>query len=425
MAQTNDLAECGCGKTIKAKPNKDGGLKTPMGWRRIDDVLLCPDCTQAKYYTRSVRVEMRGLAADEKRDSKEFRAACSAASMASGRCANWLVQRLLAADLALAPLGTTKDGKKKLPPCPEIDYYRAACDTFPELAPASIVALCKMVRDWYGARRWDALVALNRSVETYRFGRLPIEIPKQAWRLEEVDGKFLVRSQVGPGKAWRVKVYAAGRELAALKGIVSGECVPLALKIVRQSKTLANGATAKAWFFRISVMLPRKPQRQSHQEITLTLGHDPGVLLFGALEGSDDVFEWPGEALRKLIVGGDKADKKRQRELSMSRGLVPKRQLLRWGKDRTAICENRQRKVNYQLKLCAAALARWCKSRGVTSVDYDVTDRGFLIHCPWHQLKSDLRNTLEREGIALHVIGTEATEQDAIVKRDCETTAPV
>ena len=414
------IAECGCGKQVKAKPNKDGGIKLPRGWRRIDDVLLCRDCTKAKYYTRSVRVEITGLADDEERETKEFRAACSAASKASARCANWLVQRLLAADLALAPLGTTKDGKQKLPPCPEVDYYRAACDMFPELAPASIVTLSKMVRDWYRARRWEALVALNRSVETYRFGRLPIEIPKQAWRLEEVDGKFVIRSQVGPGKSWRVKVYATGRELATLRGIVAGDAIPLALKIVRQSKTLANAQVVKAWFFRLSVMLPRKAPRQSHQEITLTLGHDPGALMFGSLEGSEDVFEYPGEVLRKLIVGGDQSDKKRQRELSLARGLVSRRQLARWGQDRTAVCENRQRKINYQLKLCAAVLARWCKSHGVTSVDYDTTDRGFLIHCPWYALKAAIANALERENVALHILETENTEQDAIAKREAK-----
>ena len=52
---------------------------------------------------------------------------------------------------------------------------------------ASIVALGKMVRDWYHSRRFEALVMLDRSVENYRFGYLPIEIPKQGWKIARDD----------------------------------------------------------------------------------------------------------------------------------------------------------------------------------------------------------------------------------------------
>lgn len=429
---TEHQAVCtGCQKTMKAKPTKDGsGVKCPMGWRSIADALLCGECVRARYYVRGFRVAIRGVVGSEKdsRDTVDFRASLVAAAKATARFANWYVQRLYAADLAAAPsLAKTKDGKVKLPKAPEVDFYRAATIAFPEMAPASIVAAAKMIRGWYVADRYQVFVQHSRSVRSYRFGDLPVEIPKQAWTLVVGDdGKMAIRTQVGPGKSWHVDIYADPISRSRLKAIDAGEAVPLALKLVRANRTQTAGGGArpqKAWYFRISAMFPRKAPRKAHQEITLTLGHDPGVLLYGVIEGDDDAFEFPGDALRRIVVGGDKSDKRRQQEHSLARAAKwSKRQLARWGKDRTRVCENRTKKVAYQMKLAAASLARWCVQKGVTSVDYDAQDRGFLPHCPWYALRSAIDSALEREGVALHVTTEpEETNQAAFVGPEQET----
>lgn len=418
------FATCACGQQCTAKPAKDGGIKTPMRWRKIAGQYTCPACVKNAYYTRGFRVEIRGLADGSERDPIEFRRSLSSAAAASARFGNWLVQQLFLADSQIAlPTTTTKDGKTKLHPCPTVDYYREATQRFPELAPASIVAAGKMVCGWYRSRRFDALVRLSRSVESYRFGSLPIEVPKQAWALKtNADGKFEIQTQVGAGASWRVKIYAAGVDMGRLKAIHAGDAIPLALKIVRASKRPIAGSGAppqKAWFFRISAMFPRTTAiRRQLQEITLTLGHDAGALLFGSLEGSDDVFEFPGGELRRIIVGGDKSDRARQVQDSLARANWPKRKAQRWAKDRSRIAENRERKVKTQIQLAADSLARWCQSHGVTSVDYDTVDRGFLPHCPWQQLRQSIHNALEARGIALHVL---APESEAIPGPGSET----
>lgn len=425
-------AQCtGCQRVVKAKPTKDGaGVKTPMGWRALPDGLLCPECVRSRYYIRGFRVAIRGVVGSEKdsRDATDFRAALVAASSATARFANWYVQRLYAKDLAAAPaLEKTKDGKTKLPKATEVDYYRDATLRFPELAPASIVAVAKMVRGWYVSDRFGALVALNRSVRSYRFGDLPVEIPKQAWSLvADDDGKFAIRTQVGPGKSWTVAIGCDRYALPRLKALASGEATAMALKIVRASKTplAGGGKPTKAWFFRISAMFPRKAKRNQIAEKTLTLGHDAGCLLFGSLEDSEDVFEYGGESLRTTIVGGDRADRKMQIENSLLRAdRMPRRKLLRWQKDRTRQCQNRARKVNAKIKLAAATLTRWCVSHGVTSVDYDAQDRGFLPHFPYYALKSAMTSALETEGIGLHT--TNETEQEALAGPGSETDVSV
>lgn len=408
------LCECACGAKYTAKPAKDGGPKTPPGWRTLDGTLTCGKCVAAAYYTRGYRFEIRGLAdPNDDRDFGEFRQACAAASAASARFANWLVREMFKSDPAVdagyQPERTAK-GTLRLAPLPAVDYYHAVkAGKFPGLAPSSACSLAKMVRGWYTDRRWDALVACNRSVESYRFGRLPVEIPKQKWRIEALDdGKLAIRTQAGPGQSWLLSIYGEQRAIGALRACRTGEGVPLALKIVRGAKRTRDGELRRGWYLRVSIMLPRKANtRQKHQEITLTLGHDGDALLWGQIDGSDrdeDVFTFHGCEVKNIIVGGDKTDRTMQVDLSMMRGIWSRRKLARWSVDRTRQSEARQRKISEQLKLAAASLARWCAAHGVTSVDYDTTDRGYVPHFPYYRLRDLLRSALEGRGIALHVL---------------------
>jgi len=415
--ETLTVACTRCDRAIKARPKIDGTPKVPKGWRQIGDTLLCRDCKTALYYVRAVRLQIRGVCEHDKdgRTWDDCRKALSAAAVASARLGNWLVQRLFEADQAAAPtLEKTKDGKTKLAPCPTVAYCAIPKSEFSELSGATISALMQQVAGWYKSRRFAALVALNRSVENYRFGFLPVELRAADISLAvDAEGKYMLRGvAIQPGKSWPLKIYADARGAATLRAIQSGEAQMLGAKIVRRAKPGPNGKRSKAWFLRLACLLPRKPARKSHQEITLTLGHDADALLFGSLVAKDDVFEFPGVAARKIIVGGDKTDRRTQQENSLQRGLWSRRKQARWAKDRSLQSAARQRKIGEQIKLCAAALARWCVSHGVTSIDYQVEDRGFSSHFPYRRLLDAIRNATEPHGIAIHPIGQAANDDE-------------
>lgn len=432
----------GCGRQVKAKLSKDGvRVNLPRGWRRIADQTLCndqhrggkkiPGCISQRYYVRAFRVQIVGLAEAENdgRTMEEFRAALSAAARESARYGNWLVQRLFAADPAASTprdeWPKTKDGKPKLPPMPAVDSY--APQQFPLLSGATISALSQMVTKWYGERRFEAFAALSRTLDSFRFGYLPIECRAADWQIVSVDNKPVFRRiAVGPGKSWAVNVWCDTRNLQYLQACMSGEAVPLAMKVVRSTKRSNPGAPpTKAWFCRVAVLLPRKAPRASHVENTLTLGHDPGSLLYGETEDGA-VFELPGTDLRKIIVGGDKADRRRQQDNAHYRATMSKRKAARWAKDRTRQCAARARKVDHLIACAAAALVRWCVSNKITSVDYEVADRGFAPHFPWRALRDRIACGLEAAGVALHVLGaageTEHTESAALAELENETT---
>lgn len=415
-ATTDLFAVCdgaGCESRKKTKPAKAGGLKVPLGWKRIGGELLCPACVDARYYTRAIRVPIVGLYDSGRNpgDWAECRRSLTAAATEMARFANWYVQRLYAADLACAPsLERTKDGKVKLPTCPEIeDYYARATRAFPALAPTAIVAASKMVRGWYVARRFEALVELKRSVENYRWGYLPIEIPAQAWSLRETaDGKLWVRTQVGPGTSWDVAILPDYPALHYLRQIMTNVAVPLGLKIVRGQRP-HQGKRIDCWMFRVAARLPRQAPRGKLQEVTLTLGHDAESLLFGHVEGIDEVFEFGGATLKSIIVGGDKSERLARVE-SRARCEWSRRKRERWARHDGLGAQKRADKIKDQVKLAAAELARWADRQRVTSVDYDTTDRGFVPHFPWHALRQAISCALERRGIALHDVTPEPAD---------------
>lgn len=421
------LATCsGCGRQVKAKLATDGEtLKLPRGWRRIGGEMLCNDqgrgetkksgCISRRYYVRSFRAQITGMAATEARTWEECRRAMAESARMSAAYGNWFTRELFAHDPAAATPPAewprTKDGKPKLPPLPVVNGYRP--DLFPRLSGATISALAQMVRGWYSERRFEMFVALDRSIENYRFGFLPIEVRAADWKIKQAGDRYEFHGlTLAPGKSWAVSVYCDPRNLAHLKACANGTAEALALKVVRRTKQPipgTNGKPTRAWFCRVSVLLPRTPRRASHAETTLTLGHDAESLLYGSLEDGSE-FEYPGWDVRKMIVGGDKADRKRQQQDSLYRGVMPRRKLKRWRQDRTRASESRARKIDYQVHCAAAALVRWCRSRGVTSVDYEITDRGFVSHFPWRKLRDYIACGLEAADIALHVVGQESID---------------
>lgn len=390
-------------------------------------------CISHRYYVRSFRVQITGLVegANDGRTMEQFREGMRGAARESARYGNWLLAQLFAADgAANSPQREwllTKDGKPKLPAMPAVNGYRP--DLFPNISGASLSALSQIVTGFYREHRFETFVSLNRSVMNYRFGYLPIEVRAADWSIRRsgLDNRFAFHGiTIQPGKSWAVKVYCDARSLAQLAMCADGAAVPLGIKVVRRTKQPipgTNGKPVKAWFFRVAALLPRKPKRTSHQEITLALGHDPGALLFGSLEDSAEVFEFPGTDIKKLIVGGDRSDRKRQQQDSLYRGIMPRRKWKRWSQDRTRAAENRQRKLNYLLHCAAASLTRWCLSHGVTSVDYERTDRGFVPHFPWRKLKDYIACSLEAAGIALQVVGVESVDDRSDLESDSDALA--
>lgn len=415
---------CLCGTQPKGKKGaayvpkllKTGELAAPRGWKRSGAGLRCPACTQANYLNRSIRVRLVNMAND---DWSEFAACRQHLAAASGQVAqfsNWLLQQLLAADLAMAPYAGNE-----LPPCPKIDYYDEATRLFPAIAPRGLCTAAQMVTSYYRERRFAVLVAKQRNVDTYRWDGLPVPVSNQAWKIVSIDAAgILLRIQGAAGKSWLIKAYADGINWQRMKQLFAGEAEGGAAFFVRRARKPQpgepRGATRKrSWFLRISARVPKPSFRKSRGVAlkVLTLGHDAESLLFGVTDDpADEPLELPALDLRTQVAGHIKRDAKRQIDATTWYRQMPARKRRRWAARRRAACDKANAKVAYTIKCVAAELARMCEARGIGEVNYDTTDRGFLPRFPYFKLRSAIACALENAGIMLHVTGAAGADED-------------
>lgn len=402
-----------CTTETKAVPANNGGFRTPKRWRKTADGFRCPKCQAERYVGRSIRIRITGPAEGETRDKAEMYRALNAASASSNRFANWILQKLLAADaIQLAAISgeKTKDGKLKIPKMPQVDWYREATRLFPECAPTSLCQQKQMIERYYGKERFAALVAMNKNVRSYRWDWLPVVVHVQSWKLLRIDGdKIVMRAQIGPGKSWTLNIFATGENLSRMRQLADGEVIPGTAMFVRRRREPRPGETkrVRVWYLRVSAQVPRskKKRQRGLKEKTMSLGYDADSLLYGVIEGEDSPFEYPAVELRKSVVKFERLDRRRQIDNSFMRQHWKKRKANRWAVDRTASCAKRLDRVNSQLELCVASLVRVCESRGVTAIEFDTTQRDWLPSFPYAALEQRIKTSLENADIALHVLG--------------------
>ncbi|MCI0357920.1 MAG: hypothetical protein L0211_05455 [Planctomycetaceae bacterium] len=415
---------CLCGaqaKAPKAHPDKpfrrlkDGSLAAPMGWKKTADNMRCRDCTRANYITRSVRVRLIGAESGNADEWAVIRKSLNANSALVAKFANWYLQRLLAADLAMQPF------EGKLPACPEVDYYADARRLFPTINPQGLGQAARTVRAYYADRRFAVLVAKNRNVDTYRWDGLPIPVHVQSWSLvAEEDRGIILRIGGEAGGSWRVKIYADGINLTRVHQLMSGEAEAGAASFIRRARPPREGEAKgqrrkRSWYLRIAGRFP-KPTAKRKRLATkvLTLGHDKECLLYGVTDhDGDEPVEIHAADLRSMICGHRRRDRKRQVDCSTIYRAMPRRKAKRWAAARTVLAAKHQAKVTQVLKEVASHVAWKCERLGVDEVNYDPTDRGWIDGFPFHRLKSALANALEGRGIAFHSTGDDSSPAEA------------
>lgn len=422
-----------CGASSSGRPNKEGQAKLPRGWLRAGEEPVCGKCREAAWMLRSVRVTISGPLCGDDEPIESYRArqhelwlALGAAARDSARLANWLVQRLLAADPLAAmtqdeidALPRTRGGGPKVPPCPEIDYYRTATARFGALAPKAIVSIAQRVREVYSEERFAALVALSRGVRSYVRHELAVDVPSQAWRIERAGKRWVLRTAIAPGASWRLVVYADAWAAGYLEQLADGRALGRGLQLVRRGvreretdSREQHGRRKKVWCAQLALLVPRPTRRRqaADREVTLVLGHDAEALWYGHLLEEPGVeYTWRGERLRRLVGqpshGGE--------DPLWRRGLARRRQR-RWLESHQRRARRRDDRIQAELDTAARDCGLWCRRQGVTSVDYDATDRGYFGgRGPYHLAARRLALALENQGIALHQVGAAPDEKGA------------
>lgn len=424
---------CVCGQQPKGKklgPDKyapyvpvalkDGTARLPRNWKWATDTdMRCPVCTQANYLPRSLRLRITGCASGSEEEWSEVKSHLNEASWQVACFANWYLQQLLAADLAMAPYAG------KMPPAPEVEWYAEATKLFPAIAPRGLCTAARMVAKYYNERRFEVLVKKKRNVDTYRWDGLPVPVSSQAWKIVAIDKAILLRIQGAPGKSWLLKVFADGPSLAAMRQIVAGEAEPGAAFFVRRARAPRPGEAKgekrkRSWFLRISGLVPKPSRKNATSTLkVLTLGHDREALLYGVTDDdNDEPLIVPAQDIREMLAGHRKRDRKRQVDATTWYLAMPARKRRRWAARRTAGCDKQQAKLDYAIKCVASHVAFRCERLGVGEVNYDTTPREWIESFPYRKLRSAITCALEARGIALHVSGAGDQDNDETMESD-------
>ncbi len=395
-----------CGTEGKAPEGK-----TPRGWKRDGDSVICRACHKSAYILRAVTIPIASPVSrgGEPAGWAEFRADLFAAWQASTQISNWAVRELAKADVVRGP------GDEKLPRFKAPYLYPGARALRPDMAPTSVASLLNAVSSKYGKSRVETIWRNDASLPNARYPQ-PIPIHNQSWSaLRSPDGATFLTFPLLAGAEARWVVRLRGgkgqrRALAAVTKLLRGEARQCELAIYRVRAQESDhrpgvvarepGGKAKVKFdimAKLVLWLPRPKADAPKEERKLVLRTTAESFWLAEIE---DLPPWIVNAdhVRRWIA----AHRSRLQRLSEDR----KREK-RWPahmraqmQDRTdALCHKQHNRMKSWNQEVSASLAKYAKRNKVTVVNYCDDCHEYVESYPWFQLKEVLKNKLDEFGI--------------------------
>ncbi len=390
-----------CHVSRAAPASRDGGVRTPRGWKVLGQQPYCPACKHSAYSIRALILPVSG---PEEASWPELRDKLREVWADTTRCANWMVTELYARDVRRQP------GDERLAGMPRIYLYPEARALFPNLSAQAVAALSQDVQRRYQARRYDVLWTRASSIPTYRYPA-PCAIPAQAWSLHEHEGRWSVSVRLGD-RRWGLRLRGGPHmhyQRPRLRQILAGEAEKGALTIYETAApgtghrggSVAHGTRV---MIKIAAWLPKGPAAEGGA--ILRVRTHPSALLFAEPDWHVDP-----APLRGVLA----ADARRRASIIANLRLERGQSRRRTHGIEAALSELSRRSRQRLAEACrtyAAHLAAFAVQRGAAVVQYDDSTRSALPHFPWEQLRRRVAEKLDERHIQfLHVnAGTGAAE---------------
>jgi len=211
-----------CGKEYKAKPNKEGGVKLPMGWKREENATVCKDCWRERYVLRALTFPVVSPSrADAPQDDhgaaptsapwKELTKSLQPLWAETTEASNWMMTQLYVRDVR-------REDQLKLPAMPKCYLYPEARRLFPNLPPQTVSSLEQAIQRKYRAKRWDVLWVHQASLPTLRYPQ-PLPIHNQSWKYWFNEGQQpVVEVRIG-GSRWHLRLKSGQRFRYQISGL--------------------------------------------------------------------------------------------------------------------------------------------------------------------------------------------------------------
>ncbi len=380
-----------CSLEKRVKPTSKGNPRPPRGWKRRADDLFCSQCWRKMYKLRAITLpvaEPIGL------KEKDFYDRLNRGFSQATEVANFCINEYWGADVKRS------SDMEKLLPWKQPPLYHLLCERFAkgEYGRGFLSDIEHQMSGKYRHQRYDVIWTCRQSLPVARYPQ-PYSVRTQEWKLQEKDGRPVVRAPVaGLTLTFYLSRKGMGRQLASLKSILDGDAVqgPLAIYRNRKGKLMCK----------IVADLPRtEGDRSRTGAMILKTGGDS--FLNATVEGREKPWILYADRLKGLIVEHDAWLERARNDLKYEKRW-PKASRERFNERVAAKCAHSQRRLDTFIKQSAVMVAKFACRQSVGLVKYDDSDKGYLTHFPWAQLKQRLEVVIADE----HGIVFEAIDSD-------------
>lgn len=371
-----------CQRTQKAKPDKRGGIKLPLRWKReqASSKLYCHLCWRKRYLLRALtfpvaspirRGEQAGTWKELEADLRPMWATTTAAS-------NWMMTQCYVRDAQ-----PRVSGQEKIPPMPRVYLYPEARVLFPELPPQSIASLEQAVQRKYRAMRFDVSWRSSASLPTMRYPQ-PYPVPNQRWRFEiNEQNQPLVFFRIGETN-WELRLKSGFRYRRQIDGLRHmAERGEMAILKANDGTILVK---LVGWLTRPSV------EAKSAETLFVRTGKDH---LLSALDTKGDrLWVENCDQLPRLAAAHRKQLQRFSEDQKAEQRPVPAFQA-----QRHLAVQKYHRRTHSAIQEVASHLANFAARRRYRQVEYNDTER-WLSEFPYFQLEERIKIKLDEKGIA-------------------------
>lgn len=375
-----------CDTTKEAKEAKND-VKLPIGWKRINDNVICSTCLRKYYMLRAISVPIAYPVGSTK--DEMWKAVRSAWRMAT-EVSNWAVTEMAKIDV----VRTAAD--EKIPKFPGVYLYPGARLRCPDMTPQSVSALLRAVEQKYRRRRYDVIWTASASLPRYRYPA-PYPVHNQAWKLyRDEKGYYEIRLRIG-GDSWVFRLAGGGgfwRQQRQMDHIIAGRAIKGEMSLMQFKH---DGHPSKI----MAKMVAWIPKEERH-----ICQRDEGKVL--QLYTRDDCFwdaiypaqhtTWQINAdhVRTWIIGHMRMN---ARILQDSRVTSRKWKL----KELERRATKQHNRIRSFCQMSCSAVVKLALSCRATTVNYDDSERDYMSSFPWAELRQMLANKLDEYGIALKI----------------------
>ena len=407
-----DIVCTKCERTQRASRTPTGLTRLPRGWKRLKEEApaICPTCWKQTYVLRAIMIPIAGPVG---KSWVELSDVLKRSWQQATSLSNWAVTELRLRDVTRTP------GLKRRSRMPSVYLYREARAFRPGLPPPSLTSLLQTVERRYRKARLSVIWRAEASLPSYRYP-VPLPIHNQSWRpgIGE-NNELLLHLRLGD-EHWILRLrggHSFRRQRTAVEKLLDGCGARAELSIyprrssagdhrpaIRAREPGGGERSSYRVMAKMMMWLPRE-DREVQSDRVLRLRTASGSFWIAELENrnpwtlnADHVRRWAAEHQQRL-------QRLSQDTKHEERTLKRRRHSMKSA--RRKLADKHRRRTRTWIQQAVAYVASLAVRNRIGVIEYDDSERSYLVSFPWHALKKHLGVKCDELGLRLRVVELE------------------